>query len=172
MKTSVKVAFCGIITALVCAVMAASHIPNITLTVPAVAGVFMIAAVAQLGVSAALSCFAVSSALSFFIGNKTSWFLFLVLFGYYPILKPVLEKIKNPIIKWALKVCVFNTAAVICYFTQILAIGVKFTGWWILLAFAIGNAAFVLYDIAVSRIAAFYYSRLYGRITSMLKNRR
>ena len=169
MKNSVKIAFCGISAALIAAVMAASLIPNITFAVPAIAGLLVIPVFAEAGALYAVFCFSVSGALSFFIGDKTSWILYLALFGYYPILKPYIERIKNPVLKWALKLLVFNAAALVCYAVEILIFTLHFKAWILAAAFAAGNIAFVLYDIAVSRVAALYYSRLHGRISSMLK---
>ena len=169
MKASVKVAFCGIVAALVCAVMAASLIPDITFAVPAIAGLLLIPVFAELGTTAAFSCFAVSSAVSFFIGNKASWILFITLFGYYPIIKPIMEKIRTPILKWALKVLIFNFAAVGCFAVEVLIFNFEMKNWLLLVIWGLGNVAFVLYDIAVSRVAGFYYLRLHNRISSMLK---
>ncbi|MBO4694083.1 MAG: hypothetical protein J5659_06825 [Clostridia bacterium] len=168
MKASIKVTFAGIITAIVCVIMLASHIPNITLAVPAVAGVMLISVFAEAGIYWALLCYAASSVMSFFTADKTSWFLFFVFFGYYPILKTVFEKIAKSVFKWTAKGFTFNTAAVICYFSGSLITGVKITGWWLVLYFALGNIAFVLYDIALSRLAAVYYTRLHGKISSIL----
>lgn len=169
MKSSVKVAFCGVIAAMVCAVMAASLIPNITFAVPAVAGLLLIPVFAEVGIGAAVSCFSVSAAVSFFVCDKTSWVLFVALFGYYPVIKPLIEKIKTPVLKWTLKFLVFDLAAVVCYVVEILFFKFTVKHWLLLAVFAVGNIVFVLYDVAVSRIAALYYSRLHDRISSMLK---
>ena len=169
MKSSIKVAFCGIIAAMVCAVMAASLIPNITFAVPAVAGLLLIPVFAEAGIGAAFSCFIASAAVSFFIGDKTSWLLYVALFGYYPVVKPVIEKIKTPVLKWTLKFLIFDLAAIVCYVVEILFFKFTVKHWLLLAVFAVGNIVFVLYDVAVSRIAALYYSRLHTRISAMLK---
>ncbi|MBO4433162.1 MAG: hypothetical protein J5852_06500 [Clostridia bacterium] len=169
MKKTVKIAFCGIIAALITGVMAASLIPDLTFSVPAIAGLFIIPVFAEAGYAYALLCFFASSALSFFIGDKTSFVLYIALFGYYPILKPLIEKIKVSLVKWLLKLFLFNTAAVVCYLVEILLFTVTLKGWMLAVSFLLGNIAFVLYDIAVSRIAALYYLKLHNRISSMLK---
>ena len=169
MKQSVKIAFGGIIVALVTAFMAASLIPDLTFAVPAVAGLLIIPVFAEVGTLYAVICFIASSLLSFFIGDKTSWVLFVALFGYYPILKPYMEKIRFPVLKWALKLLIFNSAAVACYAVEILLFTVTLKGWMLALVFLLGNVAFVLYDIAISRVAAFYYRKLHSRISGILK---
>ena len=169
MKQSVKIAFCGIIAALTAVLMAASLMPNLTFAVPAVAGLLVIPVFAEAGALYAALCFIAASVISFFIGDKTSWVLYVALFGYYPVIKPYIEKIKAPVLKWALKLLLFNAAALGCYAAEILIFAVTFKDYIILLAFLLGNIAFVLYDIAVSRTAAFYYFKLHGRIQKILK---
>ena len=170
MKKSVKIAFCGVISALIVSVMAASLIPNITFAVPAIAGLLVIPVFAEAGALYAVFCFIVSAPLSFFICDKTSWVLYIALFGYYPILKPYVERIKNSVLKWILKLLLFNAAALICYAVEILIFTLHFKPWLLAVVFAAGNIAFVLYDVAVSRVAALYYSRLHDRVSSILKN--
>ena len=169
MKKSFKIAFCGIVSALVCAVMAASLMPDLTFAVPAVAGLLFIPVFAHAGVPAAFACFVSSTVLSFFIGDKTSWLLFAAFFGYYPIIKPLMEKSGNKAVKWILKLLIFNAAATVLYFVELLVFQVTLGKWWLLAAFAAGNAVFVLYDIAVARVVAFYYLRLHGKISAVIK---
>ena len=168
MRKSIKIAFCGIVSAVISVIMIASLFPDVTFAVPAIAGLFLIPVFAEVGAGYAAVCFITSSAVSFFISNKTSWLLFTVIFGYYPILKPFIERIKIPFLKWVLKLLIFNAAAAVCYFAQKFAIGAKLTGFWLLGALILSNITFVLYDIAVSRIAALYYLKLHKRISSIL----
>ena len=168
MKKSVKIAFCGIMAAIITVLMAASLIPNATYAAPAVAGLFIIPVFIEAGTGWALACYLVSAALSFY-GDKTSWVFYIALFGYYPIVKPYIEKIKNPVLKWLLKFLVFDTAAGLCYAVEVLAFGFTVETWVLITLAVLGNAAFVLYDIAVSRMAALYCMRLHKRISSILK---
>lgn len=169
MKTSVKVAFCGIVAALISVVMTASFIPNVTFAVPAVAGLLTISVFAEAGVAPAVLCFVASGILSFFISDRTSWLLYLLLFGYYPIVKPFIEKIKSPVIRWAVKLLIFNAAACACYAIEILIVDFTLKKWLLVAVFLSGNLAFLLYDIAVSKIAALYYARLRVKISSIFK---
>ncbi len=171
MKKSVRIAFCGVVTALVCVMMSASLIPNITFAVPAIAGLIMIPVFAEAGAVSAFLSFFASSIISFFISNKTSWLLFVVFFGFYPILKPLIEKVRIVPLKWALKFLIFNFSACICALVQYNTIGLQFKGWCLVAAFVAGNIAFLLYDSAVLKIAAVYYLRLHNKISSILNNR-
>lgn len=169
MKNSTKITFAAVVAAIISVLMSASLIPNITFAVPAVAGLLIISVFAQCGTLYAFLTFAVSGFLSFFISDKTSWLLFVCFFGFYPILKPIIEKMKKPIIEWALKLLVFNISALICYLLEILIISLKLSPLLLAGVWALGNIAFVLYDIAVSRVAAFYYIRLDSKISGILK---
>ena len=168
MKKSVKVAFGGIVSAIVCIIMAASLIPNVTFAAPAVAGLMLIAVFAEAGAVYAAGGFIASGILSFFISNKTSWLLFVLFFGFYPIVKPFIEKIKSPAVKWLAKFLLFNASAVAVYLVGILIMGVSIAKWAVITAFALGNIAFVLYDIAVSRVAVFYYLRIHERLSPII----
>ena len=168
MKNSIKIAFCGVISAVITVIMAASIIPNLTFAVPAVARLFIIPVFAEAGAIPAAFCFAVSSGLSFFIGDKTSWLLYLALFGWYPIIKPYVERIKNKILKYLLKILIFNIAAAVCYFSQLLIIGAEIKSWLLVALWVLGNIVFLLYDIAVSRIATLYFARLHKTVYSIL----
>ncbi len=169
MKNSVKIAFCGIVSAIISVIMVASLLPDVKFAVPAIAGLFLIPVFAEAGAGYAAACFTASSTVSFFISDKTSWLLFVTLFGYYPILKPFMEKIKISAIKWILKLLVFDLAAVVCYFVQTLTVGVTLKAWWLVITFVLGNITFIVYDIAVSRTANLYYLQLHKRISSILK---
>ena len=171
MKNSIKLTFCGIIAALITVLMAASLVPNITFAVPAIAGLLIIPVFAEVGLGYSVACFFVSAALSYFISDKTSFVLYLALFGYYPIIKPYIEKIDNPVLKWALKLMLFNSSALGCYAVEVLLFALVLKGWVLAAVFALGNIAFVLYDIAVSRIALLYYLRLHDRVAAILKKR-
>lgn len=169
MKQSVKIAFCGIIAALISVFMIASFIPNLTFAVPALAGLLLIPVFSEAGAGYALLCFFASAVLSFFIGDKTSWVLYVAFFGYYPVLKPFAERIKAPLLKWIFKILIFNAAALACYAAEVMFFTVTLKAWLLMLVFLLGNIAFVLYDIAVSRVAAFYYFKLHDRISGILK---
>ena len=76
---------------------------------------------------------------------------------------------------YQLKLLVFNAAVISVYliFAGIFGISLddfKTLGKYGAYVFlAVGNAVFVLYDIAVSRTAMFYISRFHNRVKKMLK---
>ena len=100
-----------------------------------------------------------------------------LLFGYYPILKAVFDRRKSRALEWILKLAVFNAAIITVYFVLARAFGVsveefgefgKYSEYIFLL---LGNAVFVFYDIAVSRMAAVYMNMLHPRVQRILRGK-
>ena len=104
--------------------------------------------------------------------------LYLVFFGYYPIIKEMLERLTRPI-AWALKIVVFNLAVtvygVICYFlffgqiellfNEVSAMlgGISAGAVIISVVYVALNLVFVVYDIALTRLITLYLLRLRKR---------
>lgn len=169
MKNSIKITFCAVISALITVVMSASLIPSVTFAVPAIAGLITISVFAEIGAVWALGTFFASAMLSFFVADKTSFILFVCFFGFYPVLKPLIERTKSRITEWIIKFSVFNTSAFCLYMIEILLFDFNLKRWLLLGLWLAGNIAFILYDIAVSRIAVFYYARIHNLISKILR---
>ena len=88
--------------------------------------------------------------------NKLPALYYALFFGYYPILKLTFEKFKAPISYTAKLVCVnvslFLIAKLSTYFISVSdeLIGMSF---WL---FLLGSGVFILFDVALSRIAMSY----------------
>ena len=100
--------------------------------------------------------------------------MYVFLFGYYPILKAAVEKMRKPVIEWLIKVLIFNIAvlAVYLFFAELFGASLedlgdlgKYGGYILL---ALGNVVFVLYDITVSRMASFYLYAIRPKIKKMI----
>ena len=152
------------------AFMMLSYFPYLTYAIPAVSGLFVMLLVIELGEKWALAGFISSAVIIFLLAENEAKFLYIFLFGYYPIVKAVIERLNKRMPEWLLKMLVFNAAAVLVYgvFSRLYGISLQEFGRigrygaWIFLA--AGNGVFVLYDITVSRMAAAYMARLHGRI--------
>ena len=90
-----------------------SVIEVLDLSVAALASFFCIFAVIELGGAYPWLLYAVTSLLSVILMPYTmgGWF-YLLFFGYYPILKEKLERLKKPI-AWCLKLVILNVALLI-----------------------------------------------------------
>ena len=97
----------GIASALCLLLMMLTIIPIATYTMPALAGMVLI--VVENGYSTAWMVYAAVGFLSLFIcPDKEAAMLFVGFFGYYPILKGKLEKIKKRSMEYLSKFSIFN----------------------------------------------------------------
>lgn len=163
MKKTKRMTFAAIMAAVAAAVMLVSWFPYLTYAIPALAGLFVMATVIETNVKYAIGTYLASAFPIFLWAEKESMILYIMFFGYYPIVKALTEKLRKPVLEWIIKIGVFNLAVVSAYFLFSKAIGFSLKefeiigkyGAYIFLAAA--NVVFVLYDIAVSRMAMFYF---------------
>ena len=140
---------------------------------PAIAGVIGVIIVIEIGVKWAFAAYFVSAALTFILGINEAGMLFALFFGYYPIIKSIIEKIRVRVIKYIVKFALFNAAMIASYAILIAVFSLVALGFdtmlfaWITLA--IGNIFFILYDICISRIAALYCVKYRKYIKKLLK---
>ena len=177
MKNTLKVAFCGVISALGVAMMFfSSVIPFTQYAIPMLAGVVIISAVIELGRSWGWLVYAAISLVAFFIvPDKEAVSMFVLFFGYYPILKSYLESIKYPWLEWLLKYTIFNISMIGIFLVGLHIIGITpseytiggiYLPWLFLLA---GNAVFFIYDLLISRSVVLYIAKLHPYCKKLLK---
>lgn len=140
---------------------------------PAIAGVIGVIIVIEIGVKWAFAAYFVSAVLTFILGINEAGILFALFFGYYPIVKSLIEKIRVRAIEYIVKFTLFNAAMIASYAILIAVFSLAALGFdkmlfaWITLA--IGNVFFILYDICISRIAALYCVKYRKYIKKLLK---
>ena len=177
-----KMALGAILSALgVVFLLLGSLIETLDLSMAALASFFCIFAVIELGGKYPWLIYAVTSLLSLLLVpySMGGWF-YLLFFGYYPILKEKLEKLKRPI-SWIIKVAVFNLALLIgiliaffLFFGQTEEKGIidAFTyvfggegaGVWMAVGiYLLANVVFIVYDVALTRLITFYFIKLRHR---------
>ena len=164
------------VAALSITVMLTSYFPYLTYAIPAVAGLFMMVPLIECGVAWSFGAYISSAAIILLVGEMESKILYVMLLGYYPIAKSLIERINNQAIEWILKLLCFNIAAVSFYFIASSAIfGVSFDdfGEWGKYGAAaflgVCNVVFVIYDIGVSRIAGYYMMTLHNKVKKIIK---
>ena len=164
------------VAALSITVMLTSYFPYLTYAIPAVAGLFMMVPLIECGVAWSFGAYISSAAIILLVGEMESKILYVMLLGYYPIVKSLIERINNHAIEWVLKLLCFNIAAVSFYFIASSAIfGVSFDdfGEWGKYGAAaflgVCNVVFVIYDIGISRIAGYYMMTLHNKVKKIIK---
>lgn len=130
----------------------------------AVAGLFPCAAVISAGLAAGFLCWAGVTILAFLlIPDKFIALLFGLLFGLYPVVKGLIERLRRLPLEYVLKLAFFNLSFSLIYLTmknavlQSLPSGLG-TLW---LLYLVGNVAFLLYDYGLSKLISFYMARIH-----------
>ncbi len=123
----------------------------------------------------AFMAYIVSAILVFLLADPESRFLYVFFFGYYPIAKALIEKINKPVFEWPIKILIFNVSVLSVYliFSSFFAFSMDDFGelgkYGAYILLALGNAVFVVYDIAVSRMSMAYMVVLHPKIKKILK---
>ena len=156
-------AICGVLSALaVVLLLLGSLLPGYAIPAAAVAGLVTAAAVIRSGWGAGLSVYCTVSFLGLLLlPQKQAALWYLVIFGHYGVVKSVFERINSRALEWLLK-CMIYTAA---FFVMKLVFGRSFLALSELIPlplpalYAVGLAAFLLYDIGFSRLIGLYLRR-------------
>lgn len=163
-KISAKVAVCGILTALsVIFMVLASFLGVLTYTAPMVAGGLLIVPVKEYGTKTALTMFAAVSLLGLMlVTDKELAIFYVLLFGYYPILQPALNRVDPRPLRALLKAAVFNGSALLSVWLAEVIFSIPvFEGdnptWLLAVGYlAVANVCFALYDKALLGFYTFY----------------
>lgn len=118
MRKSTQVAVGGI-TASLCLLFMfmTGFMPFATYALPAISGGILIAIVIENGYKTATLVYLAVSFLSLFIcPDKESVLVFIAFFGYYPIIKGKIEKLRNRALEAVVKFGIFNTALITSYY--------------------------------------------------------
>ena len=176
MRQSSKTAVCAMVAALSVVVMMLTVIPVLTYTAPAFAGLLLIIIVIEIDKKWAVGVYAAVSALGLLIAtDKEAAVMYLVFFGYYPIIKAILES-KLP--RWAeivIKFLLFNAAMVGCYFILIKVFGMSMDDmnelgkYGPLILLAMGNVVFLLYDFALTKLVIVYQMKWQDKFRKLFK---
>ena len=156
-RMSFRVAFCGILAALMTVIMLVGPlIPTMTV-------------VWEFGAKAGGLLYAAVALLAFFLApDKEAALCFVLLFGWYPVARPKLQHIRQKPVRLVVKLALFN-AALLAIYALLLFVFVmpdlqqEAQSWTALLLvafFVLGNVSFLLYDVVLGRIADLYVRRL------------
>ncbi len=164
MKQSSKCAIGGIVSALSLVLMiSVAIVPFLTYALPAVAGVLIVFIVVEIDKKWAFGVFSAVAILAFLlVPDKEVAMMYIAFFGYYPIIKAILESKLPPALGWVVKVVLFNLTMVAAYLILIYIMGVtvdeinEYGMIAVPMLLGAGSVAFVAYDIALTRIISLY----------------
>ena len=148
-----------------------------TIAAPAVASVVMLLAVLELGKGWAFGVYAAASILALLIiPSKEAAVLYAVFFGYYPILKAVLEKkLRQRVIEWIVKLVLFLGVMSASYYLMIRFMGIEFEEIdrygkaAVPLLLLLGAVAFVGYDFCLTLFVGEYLRRWQRRFQKLFR---
>lgn len=163
MKQSSKTAVCGMVAALSVVIMMLTVIPVMTYSAPAFAGILLMVIVIEINKKWAFGVYVAVGILSLLLAaDKEAAVMYVAFFGYYPIIKAILESNLPKILEWISKFLIFNVTMVASYFVLIRVFGLSMDDmnelgkYGPLILLAMGNVVFVVFDIAITRLATLY----------------
>ncbi len=176
-SVSSKIALCGILTALsVAAMIVAGFMGILTYAAPMIAGGVLIVPVRQYGTGTALTMFAAVSLLGLMlIPDKEMALFYLLLFGHYPVIQPLLNRINKKPPRVLVKALVFNCGAVLSVLLAKLIFAVPVFDsdkpvWILAAAYLIAaNVCFALYDRALLGFYTLYDVRIGPLLNKLFK---
>lgn len=177
MKTSLKVSIGGAVAALGLVLMfMTALVPFGTFAFPCFAGMLLVMIVIEIGYPFALSVFAATALLSFLlVSEKEAPLLYAIFFGFYPVLKSLIERIGSRIVQYIVKFVLFNACMIGAFYIAILVLSIPTESFvifgvylpWVFLAAS--NVMFILYDICITRIVTVYMLKWHHKISKNTK---
>ena len=158
--SAVLVALSVIILYLGCA------IEVLDLTMSAIVSLLVVVIVIELGYKYAWFAYLATSVLSLLLlPQKTPAIFYACFMGFYPIIKSHTERINSAILRWTIKLVAGNVALIAMLWLICLFVPNEFEGGWMLVAaYILGITAFVMYDIALTKLITLYFARIRDRI--------
>ena len=177
MKQSSKTALGGIVAALSISLMfMVSAVPFFTYALPAAAAILLVPIVIEINKKWALGVYLSVSVLAVLIlPNKEVAVIYAAFFGYYPIIKAIIEKYLPKILGLLVKIIIFNSTMFISYYLMLKFMGIeidemeKLGVYAIPVLLAMGSAAFILYDYALTKIISIYIYKWKSRFRKLFK---
>ena len=163
---SQKIALCGMLGALsVVLLLIGSALQIGTYAAPMLAAFLLIPVLEGYGPRYALTLYATVSILAvLFVPETELAFFYVLVMGYYPVLRVKLNTIKSRWVRWIIKFAVFNAATVLVYLLLFALLGpavldeLLADGTAMLAALlAAGNLSFWLCDRALAALTRYYH---------------
>ena len=164
-SAAARVAYPAILSALaLILVYLSSIVPTGSWGIVAAAGLLPAAAVISVSLTAGFLCWASAAVLAFLLApDKLCALLFGVLFGLYPMVKSLVERLRKRPLEYALKLAFFNAAFTVVWLTMAAAVTASLpqalgSSVWVL--YGMANVVFLLYDYGFSKLVALYIARV------------
>lgn len=169
-----KLSFASILTALtIVCIYSSTILPTGRIALLALSSLCVLVTRIECGTRFALIQYISSSLIGLLlIPSKFQIILFVVLIGYYPIIKSHIEHIDNLLLEWIVKILYFNAMLILIYFgmkyflLSYVSFGPIFEYIWshLVLVVLVAEIAFVIYDYLLSLMATYYINVVKKRL--------
>ena len=170
MSVSAKTALGAMITALSVVILIPSAVQVFVYTLPAMAGMLTMLAVVEIDKKWAIGSYVATSLIGLlFVANKEAVVYYVAFFGYYPVVKALLESKMPRVAEYILKFLVFNVSIILSGVVLVKVFGMPyndllgidgesafFTKYALPIMLGMGNVVFILYDVALTRLLTAY----------------
>ena len=144
-----------------------SFIEVLDLTMAVISSLMTAVMVIEYGKGAPWCVFGVTSLLSLLLlPQKFPALIYLLFFGYYPIIKAYIERIRKRVICWAIKIGIFAVAtALLLFLSKLFLLDIDMPATTVMSALFVVLCALmlILYDLALTRMITYYIVRLRHR---------
>ena len=178
-----KTAIGGMTVALSVVLLIPTALDIFVYALPAIAGFLTLFCVIEIGKRWAFGVYFATSLLSLLlVPNKEAAVMYTAFFGYYAIVKALLENSRLPrAVEYLLKFLIFNASVVLAYLVLIYAFGMPLDDvlgidgnvWWSKYALPVmlvlGNAVFLAFDFALTRMAMVYLKVLQPKLHKLFR---
>ena len=153
-----RLTVCAICCALGVVIMSVgSFFESLDLLSVAFAAMLIVMVVIEIGGIWPWMVFAATGLLSLLLPLKLAAVFYLVFIGYYPIVKEKIEKLRGRFARWSVKLALFLAALTAGVFITRRFLLVPDVGFvWYVGLYVLGTLAFVLFDIALTRLITVY----------------
>ncbi|MGN1328455.1 MAG: hypothetical protein ACI4V4_02020 [Eubacterium sp.] len=176
MNNATRIAVCSIVTALSCVLLFFGGITFVlAYAMPMLVSIAMIMLKTTFGTKSAWITFVATSLLSFMlVADKECVLMYITFFGYYPIVKCSIDKIKAKPLKVICKLLLFNAMLTVCQLILVYVLGIPFLeegeGKYFIIVFAVlMNFLFVIYDYMINAVTDLYKLKIEKRIKKLFK---
>ena len=170
LKNSTKLAVCSLSTALGVLMLFLGGITMVlAYAAPMFLGIIMIMLKRTFGTKSAWITFIATS-----LTDKECMMMYVIFFGYYPIVREYFTKIKNKAFRIITKLTFFNIMMILCQVILIKIFGIPFLedgqGKSFIIVFALlMNLLFLVYELMIEKVTLLYIYKLEKRIKKIFK---
>ena len=175
MKNSKVIAYSGVATALsVVMLFLGSLIWVLAYTMPLIASLIMIVLIDSVSRKSALLTYVATSAVSFILlSDKECLLLYVLFFGYYPLIRDKINNIKPKFLSILLKYLTFNISMILTQILCVYVFGIPFDDmfgkWGIVFFILCLNLVFAVFDKLYDLLLKLYRIKIKKKVEKYLK---